>query len=150
MTEDTRKSGWEHFPHQADIGIRGLGITMEEAFEQAAVALTAVITDPGKVQPEQRIDISCSDSDNELLFVDWLNCLLYEMATRKMLFSWFEVCIEQDSPGPAKLLKASAWGQKIDVAKHRPTVEVKAATYTLLSVRRQEDGAWAAQCVVDV
>jgi len=150
MVDDTRKSGWEHFPHQADIGIRGLGTTMEEAFEQAAVALTAVITDPRKVQPEQKINISCSGSDDELLFVDWLNCLLYEMAIRKCLFGRFEVSIEQDSRGPAKLLKAAAWGQKTDVSKHRPTVEVKAATYTALSVRKQENGRWVAQCVVDV
>lgn len=36
---------WEHFPHQADIGVRGMGATLAQAFEQAALALTAVIVD---------------------------------------------------------------------------------------------------------
>ena len=40
---------WEHFPHDADIGVRGIGASKEEAFEQAALALTAVLTDPRTV-----------------------------------------------------------------------------------------------------
>ena len=141
---DKIKIGWEHFPHQADIGIRGLGATKEQAFEQAAVALTAVITEPDKVRPEQKVEITCDGSDDELLLVDWLNCLLYEMAVRKMLFSRFEVRIERNC------LKARAWGQKINVSKHAPAVEVKAATYTALSVGQDENGTWIAQCIVDV
>jgi len=138
------KTRWEHFPHQADIGIRGLGSTKEQAFEQAAIALTAVITDIDKVEPEQKVEITCQAIDDELLLFDWLNSLLYEMDTRKMLFSRFEVHLDKNT------LNAAAWGQKIDVEKHQPTVEVKAATYTALSVQQDENGTWTAQCVVDV
>ncbi|HUW19145.1 MAG TPA: archease [Sedimentisphaerales bacterium] len=144
MSKKVKKRGWEHFPHQADVGIRGLGSTKEQAFEQAAVALTAVITSPDRVKPARKVQIRCSSPDDELLLVDWLNCLLYEMATRKMLFSRFEVHIENNN------LKALAWGQKRNVAKHCPVVEVKAATYTELSVRQDEAGTWIAQCIVDV
>jgi len=135
---------WEHFGHQADMGIRGFGSTMEEAFEQAALALTAVLTQPDKVEAIEEVQISCREQDNELLFVDWLNSLLYEMAVRKMLFSEFEVHIEQGS------LSATVWGQRLDAERHRPAVEVKAATYTALKVARQQEGTWVAQCVVDV
>jgi len=34
---------WEHFRHGADIGVRGIGVTQSEAFEQIALALTTVI-----------------------------------------------------------------------------------------------------------
>jgi len=142
MTE-SEKNRWEHFPHQADIGIRGFGETKEQAFEQAAAALTAVITDLDKVAPAEKVQISCSADDDELLFVDWLNRLLYEMDTRKMLFSRFEVRIE------AGRLNATAWGQRLDMKKHTPAVEVKAATYHSLAVRKAPAG-WMAQCVVDV
>ena len=144
MLDEMKKTAWEHFPHQADIGIRGLGATKERAFEQAAVALTAVIADPDKVEPEQKVEIACQGPDDELLLVDWLNSLLYEMDTRRMLFSRFEVHIEQDR------LNATAWGEEMDVSKHCPVVEVKAATYTALSVRQDENETWIAQCVVDV
>ncbi len=139
-----KKTKWEHFPHQADIGIRGLGPTKEQAFEQAALALTAVITNINKVEPEKKVEITCQAPDDELLLLDWLNGLLYEMDTRKMLFSSFEVQLDKNT------LNAVAWGQKIDIQKHQPTVEVKGATYTELSVRQDESGTWIAQCVVDV
>jgi SHS2 domain-containing protein len=144
MKSKAKCKRWEHFPHEADIGIRGAGATKEQAFEQVAVALTAVITEPEKVAPEQKVEITCQASDDELLLTDWLNSLLYEMDTRKMLFSRFEVRIEGNH------LNGTAWGEKINVSKHTPTTEVKAATYAELSVRQNKDGDWIAQCIVDV
>ena len=135
---------WEHFPHQADIGVRGLGATIEQAFEQAALALTAVITDPAEVAPREMTQFSCTAPDAELLLVDWLNALIYEMATHNVLFSRFEVHLE------GSRLTAQAWGEALEAARHRPAVEVKGATYTALRVARQPDGGWLAQCVVDV
>jgi len=135
---------WEHFPHEADIGVRGEGATLEQAFEQAAVALTAVVTDPVAVIPAQMIQLSCEAPDVELLLVDWLNALIYEMATRRVLFSRFEVRVE------GQHLDANVWGEALDIARHHPAVEVKGATYTALKVARQADGGWLAQCVVDV
>ncbi len=135
---------WEHFRHEADIGVRGIGATKEEAFAEAAVAMTAVVTDPAGVRPRDSVPIQCEAPDDELLLVDWLNALIYEMAVRHYLFSRFEVAI-----GGGRL-DATAWGEPVDVARHRPAVEVKGATYTELAVRRLPDGRWLAQCVVDV
>lgn len=138
------QGSWEHFPHQADIGVRGIGATKEAAFESAALALTAVMTDPASVAPTQAMSIVCEASDDESLLVDWLNALVYEMATRKMLFSRFAVRFNDHS------LQATAWGEPVEVARHQPAVEVKGATYTELSVKQDEQGRWIAQCVVDV
>ncbi len=135
---------WEHFRHEADIGVRGLGPTREAAFAQAALALTAVITDPGRVEAREPVRIVCSAPDDALLFCDWLNALIYEMATRRMLFGRFEVRIEGGR------LDATAWGEPVDVGRHRPAVEVKGATYTELDVRPLPGGGWLAQGVVDV
>lgn len=137
-------SRWELFPHGADMGVRGIGSSKEEAFEQAAVALTAVITEPRSVSPEECIEVSCEAPDDELLLVNWLNALIYEISTRKMLFARFEVSIE------GKQLRARAWGEAIDLAKHQPAVEVKGATCTSLAVMHDANGNWSAQCIVDV
>ena len=134
----------EHFVHGADIGVRGFGPTLASAFEQGALALTAVITDLAGVAPLQSVEVACEAPDPELLFVDWLNALVFEMATRHRLFSRFEVEISGDH------LSGRIWGEPVDVARHRPAVEVKGATYTQLAVRREPDGQWLAQCVVDV
>jgi tRNA nucleotidyltransferase (CCA-adding enzyme) len=73
---------WEHFSHAADIGMHGFGSTPAEAFEQAARTLTAVITDPDSVQARHIVEIRCENPDPELLLVDWLNALVYEMTVR--------------------------------------------------------------------
>lgn len=125
------------------MGVRGIGATKEEAFVQAAMALTAVITDPATVAAREAVAIECRAPDDELLFADWLNALVYEMATRKMLFNRFEVRIANG------VLTATAWGEPTDPARHHPAVEIKGATYTALKVAR-ENGAWIAQTVVDV
>lgn len=135
---------WEHFSHQADIGVRGVGGSKEEAFEQAALALTGVITEVNSLEPKDLVTVVCQAPSDDLLLVDWLNAIIYEMATRKMLFGEFQVHID------AGRLRGSLWGQPVDVAKHQPAVEVKGATYTELAVQHRSDGAWIAQCVVDV
>jgi len=135
---------WEHYAHEADMGIRGVGATKEEAFEQAAIALTAVVTDPRYVTPLEEVDVECEAPDDELLFAEWLNALIYQMGTRRMLFARFEVRFDDSRLG------GKAWGEPVDVGKHNPAVEVKGATYTQLKVARDEAGAWTAQCVVDV
>lgn len=135
---------WEHFMHVADVGVRGFGPTMAQAFEQAAVAMMAVVTDPETVRPVQAVEITCIAPDPEILLVDWLNALVFEMATRGMLFSHFDVLIED------RRLSATAHGETVDVARHRPAAEVKGATLSELEVACDPDGTWHAQCVVDV
>ena len=140
----TAAARWEHFPHEADIGVRGWGATLEQAFEQTALALTAVIVDPATVAHMESIQLSCEAPDAELLLVDWLNALIYEMVTRNMLFSRFEVHLDEEH------LSAQAWGEALETGRHHPAVEVKGATYTALTVAHLPDNGWLAQCVVDV
>ncbi|MFY0572255.1 archease [Archangium lansingense] len=135
---------WGHLRHGSDIGVWGWGWTQEEAFERAAVALCAVITEPSKVLPRESVDVSCEAPDTEVLFTDWLNALIYEMSARRMLFSRFEVHLTGGR------LEGRAWGEPVEVERHEPAVEVKAATLTGLAVRREADGGWYVQCVVDV
>jgi len=135
---------WEHFAHQADIGVRGYGHCPEEAFNQTALALIAVITDPRCIEPHETLTLECRAPDLELLLVDWLNALIFEIATRHMLFCAFDVSIKGHH------LHATAWGETIDPARHQPAVEVKGATLTELHVEAIEEDLWMAQCVVDV
>ncbi len=135
---------WEHFSHEADIGVRGIGPSKAEAFAQAAAALTAVITDPEAVAATMAVAITCAAPDDTVLLVDWLNALVFEMATRRMLFGRFLVAIDDHQ------LTATAWGEPVDRSRHQPAVEVKGATFTCALVERDPDGAWRAQCVVDV
>ncbi|MGH8678740.1 MAG: archease [Burkholderiales bacterium] len=135
---------WEHFRHEADIGVRGYGPTLAEAFEQVALAMTAVITEPASVGRRERVEIVCENNDPEFLLIDWLNSIIFEMATRHLLFGDFKVSIADGQ------LSAVALGEGVDVARHKPAVEVKGATLTELRVAREASGEWLTQCVVDV
>lgn len=137
-------SHWEHFEHEADIGIRGIAPTLEQAFEQAAVAMTAVVTDPELVSDSLAVPIKCEAPDAELLLVSWINELVYEMSAHGRLFNRYRVAIDDGK------LTATAFGVAVDRQKHQPAVEIKGATFTELHVYRQADGMWVAQCVVDV
>jgi SHS2 domain-containing protein len=137
-------AGWEHYPHGADIGVRGFGCSVEEAFEQAAIALTAVVADVSNIRPSVQIEIHCEAPDHELLFVSWLNAIVYEMAVRNMLFRSYTVVLSGLS------LSGTLVGEAIDPERHEPAVEVKGATVTDLKVECDLEGRWRAQCIVDV
>lgn len=139
-----KKKGWELFAHQADIGVRGLGNTKSEAFEQAALALTAVITNPEKIELNRFVEICCRNDDDEMLLVEWLNALIYEMSIHKLLFGSYKVTIDNGC------LRARAWGESVNIARHQPAVEPKGATFTCLRVAQSDEGRWLAQAVIDV
>jgi SHS2 domain-containing protein len=124
--------------------VRGIGGSPAEAFEQAALALIAVMSDPATVRARETIAISCEAPDLDLLLVEWLDRLIYEVATRRMLFGRFAVRID------GLRLAGEAWGEAIDPARHPRVVEVKGSTLTSLRVGQAPDGLWTAQCVVDV
>ena len=106
--------------------------------------MTAVITDPAGLNASESVEIHCDAPDDELLLVEWLNALIFEMATRLLLFSRFEVRLNGEQ------LSARAWGERVDVSRHQPAVEVKGATLTSARVEQNSTGQWLAQCVVDV
>ena len=137
------KAGWEHFPHDADVGVQGWGMTAAQAFEQVAYALTAVITH-AEIKPQLLVRVRCEAPDLELLLVEWLNAIIYEMAVRKMLFGRFAVRIDDGR------LEGTLWGEPVDVERHAPASEPKGATYTALRVAKNSDGIWSAACIVDV
>jgi tRNA nucleotidyltransferase (CCA-adding enzyme) len=137
-------ASWEHFPHEADIGVRGRGESADVAFEQAALALTAVITNSDLIRNEEQVEIVCEAPSLDVLLVDWLNAVIYEMTTRSMLFGRFRVQIN------GLKLSAQAEGERVDRQRHEPVVEPKGATFTELRVSRDDEAQWVAQCVVDV
>ena len=143
MPSVASRAGWEHFSHDADVGVRGFGATPAQAFEQAALALTAVVT-RAQVEALSPIEVRCEAPDLELLFVDWLNAIIYEMAVRRMLFARFDVRVEDTR------LAATAWGEPVSVARHAPAVNQRARPTRHYGWHSGTDGFWSAACVVDV
>jgi SHS2 domain-containing protein len=134
---------FEIFEHKADVGVRGKGETLKEAFEEGARAMFSVMANIETVQPLETFEVEVSAQDEEALFVEWLNELLSLADLNNMVFSEFKVEIVGNN------LKGQATGEKWDLERHEPKTEVKAATYSSLSVKN-ENGSYVAQCIVDV
>ena len=149
VEERTGAPAAEQFEHGADVGIRGRGATVGEAFSGAALALSSLwASDPASVRPESEAGVACAAADLESLLVAFLDELIYLFATRRFLFCRLDVRIE-GAPGAPVRLAARGAGERFDPRRHESTVEPKGATFTALRVAR-DDGGWVAECVVDV
>ncbi|HEX3151368.1 MAG TPA: archease [Gemmataceae bacterium] len=135
---------YEFFDHTADLGIRIRAADVNALFADAAMGLFAAVVDGLEtVRPTQSIQIAIDGTDLDYLLFDWLRELLFRLDAEHLLFARFEVAV-----GDAGL-KATAWGEPIDPARHVLSHEVKAITYHGLRVERDGDD-WIAEFIVDI
>jgi len=131
-----------YFEHDADMGIIGRGLTLEQSFEAAAHAVFAIITNIESVKPDIAVAIEFEESDPELALVVWLNQILGKSRELGMVFSHFYI-EHHDHHWRGKAL-GEKWREELERG-----VEVKGATLTMLSVK-QLGPIWESRCVVDV
>jgi SHS2 domain-containing protein len=138
---------FEYLDHTADIGVRGIGETVEEAFCEAARAIFNLMVDLEEIVPEEAVHVAVEARQLDLLLVEWLSDLLVKKDLEGLLLSSFHVELREMENGFS--LRGVGWGEPLDLKRHQPKTEVKGVTYAGLRVRK-EDGRWLAQCVVDI
>ena len=138
---------FEYLDHTADIGVRGIGETVEEAFCEAARAIFNLMVDLEEIVPKEAFHITVEARQLDLLLVEWLSNLLVKKDLEGLLLSSFHVELREMENGFS--LRGVGWGEPLDLKRHQPKTEVKGVTYAGLRVRK-EDGRWLAQCVVDI
>ena len=131
---------YKFLEHEADIGISVSSTSLEKMFEEGATALFKIMV--SNVKPKKKIIIKCKANDTAALFIEWLNALLAQKDIENMFFSKFEVKIKDNK------LKAAVYGEEINIKKHKPKIEVKAATYS--GLKFWKDKKFNVQCIVDV
>ena len=129
---------FEFLEHTADILIAAHGQNMEEAFENAALAMFEVMTDTTKVNPSQEDFVEVEAEDEYALLYSWLEALLVKFEVNGMLFSKFKITSLQDTAEGFKL-KAAVWGEKFNAEKHPQKVAVKAVTYHRMEIIKEID-----------
>ncbi len=138
---------YEIIPHPSDMGVRGIGGSLEEAFAEAARAMFSLMTDVEKVEPKEAIPFEVEADSLEDLFVRFLGELIFLRDIHGMVFSRFSVRVGKKE---GKFRAAGqAFGENFQPAKHGIGIDVKAATYAWVKVE-EKDGTWTAQGVVDV
>ena len=127
---------FEFFDVTADIGYWAYGETLEESFENAALAMFNVITDTQKVAKSEIRKIHVESEDKVSLLYDFLEELLIFHEVDLILFSDFKVAIKKEITGDDEIYKLNviATGETIDYNTHERKSEVKAITFHMMEV----------------
>jgi SHS2 domain-containing protein len=141
--------GHETVDHTADMGIRGWGNTVAEAFEEAAAAMFELMADPRGLVPSRRSTISRDGADLTELLIEFLNGMLSDADLSGTVYLGAAIT-RLEKAGGKWALDAAIEGVPLDEVRDRLRIEVKAATYCGASVRETDPGAWIAECVVDL
>ena len=142
------KMPYEYKEHEADVGIVGIGETLEEAMEEGAKGMFAFMVNIEKVKSVKTIKIECDAPDEASLFVEFLNELLSRKDIENMFFSKFDIKKIIKTKENIKLT-ADVSGEEINLERHEPKTEVKAATYSGMNFEKK-NGKFYLQCVIDV
>jgi len=129
--------------HTADVGIIAYGADIKQAFANAARALFSLITELDDVEEVLHRDTELTATDEESLLVEWLNELIYRFDAENIMFKRFDIT-ELDNTR----LRAKNYGEKVDSSKHKLKIGVKAATYHMLKV--DKDNGYKVQVLFDI
>jgi SHS2 domain-containing protein len=135
---------FEFVDHTGDLGVRVFGESLPRLFEQAAHALTFILTDPETIRTSETRKLLLEANTDEELLITWLNELVYLFDTEGLLFRAYDVLSVHD-----QRLEALAQGEIYAESRHPIKTAVKAATYHQLKIEHHE-GVWTAQVIFDL
>ena len=139
---------FEHRDHQADVVLVAWGSTLVEAFESGAQGLLELMVSTASIEPSVSVEITGQAEDLATLFVTFLNEVLFQRDQHGLFFRGVTVHrVEQGETGYT--LSGTAWGEPVDLGKHRGRLEAKAATYGQLDYTCV-DGTHRFQCIIDI
>jgi SHS2 domain-containing protein len=138
------KKTFEIIDHTADVGIIAYGADMKQLFSNAALALFSLITEPGSINEKLQRQVEIISEDKDSLLVEWLNELIYLFDAEHVLFRRFDIESLINNQ-----LRATCYGEDFDPLKHKIKTGVKAATYHMLKINRDNSG-YEAQIIFDV
>ncbi|MFH1046408.1 MAG: archease [Candidatus Omnitrophota bacterium] len=135
---------YEIIDHTADIGLRARGKDLKELFAHAAYGMFEIMADLKNVQAKKTIPVNLKAPNVEELFLSWLGELLYLYNSKKLILNSFTIDTINETS-----LSARAGGETLNLKKHRLKMEIKAATFHNLLVRKQGRG-WQGEVIFDV
>ncbi len=134
---------YQFLPHTADVKFRAYGKDLEEAFSNAALALTAIITDPKKVKPAIKKTIKVESEDEKALLYDFLEQFLILLdAEGFLLHKVKEIKISDNK------LSAVIVGDN-HPEKYETKTHIKAVTYQEMEIKKEKD-KYMLQVVMDI
>jgi len=138
------KKAFEIIDHTADVGVIVYGVDIKQLFSNAALALFSLITEPESIGEQLQRHVEIVSEDNDSLLVEWLNELIYLFDAEHILFSRCDIENLSNTQ-----IKATCYGEGFDPLKHKIKTGVKAATYHMLRINKNDYG-YEVQIIFDV
>ncbi|HIG52260.1 TPA: archease [Candidatus Pacearchaeota archaeon] len=133
---------YEFFEHTADVKFKSYGGSLNEVFENCALAVSKIISRDGKIKSKKKKKIEIESDNNESLLYNFIDELLYLLDAEEFVVSKAVVKISKTK------LKADIFGD--DSQSYENLDHIKAATYSEMYIKEIKKGKWEAQAVVDV
>jgi SHS2 domain-containing protein len=149
MGGQRQEKRYEYLEHTADAYIAAYGETIEEAFENAALATFNVMTEVEKVEPSVEENVEVKANDEYALLYNWLENLLIRFETTGKVYSRFKVYGIEKTPLGLRL-KARIWGEPLKLEKHLSKVGVKAVTYHQMEIIKDAKGYVTVRFILDI
>jgi SHS2 domain-containing protein len=124
---------YEFFEHTADAKFRAYGKSVDEAFSNAALAMTSIMTGKEKIKPKIKKSIKIAGEDLKALLYSFLEEFLFFLDTENFLIS--EVKTKISKKGGTYLLEAEALGDK--ASNYKTHGDVKAVTYNAMKISKK-------------
>ncbi|GFY75192.1 protein archease [Trichonephila inaurata madagascariensis] len=128
---------YEYLDHPADVQLHSWGDTLEEAFEQVAMAMFGYMTEIDKVDILMSQDIEADGHDMLSLLFHFLDEFLYVFSAEPYFIAKKVKILSFDRENFK--IKARGYGEIFDLDKHPQGTEVKAITYSNMQVHENED-----------
>jgi SHS2 domain-containing protein len=125
--------GFKFLEHTADVYIAAYGASLEQAFENAALASTEVMTDAEKVEPRLVETVDIEAHDLEALLYNWIEELLFRLDADGRLYSRFKINVIEETEKGFRL-DAKIWGEEFNHEKHPQKLGIKAVTYHQMEI----------------
>lgn len=125
---------FEYFDVTADIGFFAYGENLNQAFENAGLAIFNIISDTDGINPDIEKSFEITSEDEVSLLYDFLEELLFLHEVEFMLFSEFHIEIDENLH-----LTSTVKGEAIDWDKHERKTEIKAITFHMMDVSHEDN-----------
>ncbi|MEM4611997.1 MAG: archease [Candidatus Nitrosocaldus sp.] len=144
--------GYRMLEHMTDALVEVEADTLEDAFALAAKALVDVMVDVSRVEERIEVMLEADGHDLESLLYNWLEQVMITLVSEHIAMSRFIMKIKVDDADAGNYryrITAKAYGEALDLEKHRYKVEIKGVTYHMMSVENV-DGRYRLRFLLDL
>lgn len=138
---------YHYLEHTSDVYIHVISDKLEGIFEDAAKATFEVMLDTSSVEVKETIDLEVEGKDLEQLLYRWIDSLLIIFDSKS--FALNKAKVEEIKKNEKYYIRAKLYGEEYDPKKHDHRTGVKAMTYSLMRIFKNND-YWEAYFVVDI